>query len=68
MPLNQKAIDELKAIHQGETGESLSEDEAWAMGHRLLRLFAILVRPQALQEGAEEVRTASRLTDRPRDA
>ena len=61
MPLTQKAIDELKEIHHRKTGEQLSDDEAWAMGHRLLRIFAILARPPARQPS--EVRTASRLTD-----
>ena len=62
MPLTQKAIDELKAIHRQKTGESLSDDEAWAMGHRLLRILAILTRPPA-ETPRDDVRTASRLTD-----
>lgn len=68
MPLTQKAIDELKEIHRRKTGETLSDEEAWAMGHRLIRIFAILARPPASEPQADEVRTASRLTDRPEDA
>ncbi len=41
-PLSQEAIDELKAIHKKQTGKDLTDDEAWAMGHRLARLFKIL--------------------------
>jgi hypothetical protein len=63
MPLTQKAIDELKEIHRQKTGESLSDDEAWAMGHRLLRIFAILTRSPTNETPRDEVRTASRLTD-----
>jgi hypothetical protein len=61
MALTQKAIDELKVIHKRHAGETISDDEAWAMGNRLLRIFAILARPPARQ--SNEVRTASRLTD-----
>jgi hypothetical protein len=44
MPLTQSAIDELKEIYKKEYGKELSNDEAWEMGHRLLRLFAVLIR------------------------
>jgi hypothetical protein len=51
MPLSRAAIDELKAIHLQETGEDLTDDQAWAMGRRLLRVFAWLLRPS--EPGAE---------------
>lgn len=38
MPLLQRQIDELKRIHLAETGEHLSDDEAWAMATRLITL------------------------------
>lgn len=46
MPLDQKAIDELKEIYRQEYGEELSDEEAWEMGNRLLRLFMILTTPR----------------------
>jgi hypothetical protein len=51
MPLDQKAIDELKAIYRRKYGEDLPDDEAWAMGNRLVRLFAILTRPPQVDAG-----------------
>ncbi len=33
-----------KAIHKKETGEDLTDDQAWEMGRRLLRLYAVLLR------------------------
>lgn len=38
MPLLQRHIDELNRIHLAETGENLSDDEAWAMATRLFTL------------------------------
>jgi len=45
MPLTREAIEELKAIYREEFGEELSDDEAWEMGHRLVRLYTVLTRP-----------------------
>lgn len=50
MPLTEKAIDELKEIYRRKTGEELSDEEAWEMGNRLVRLFAILARPPKKDE------------------
>jgi hypothetical protein len=47
MPLTQRDIDELRAIHEKETGEKLTSDEAWEMGNRLLRLMDVLTRPDS---------------------
>ena len=44
MPLDQKAIDELKKIHLEETGEKLSNQEAWDMGLNLIKLLKALSR------------------------
>jgi hypothetical protein len=41
-PLSQQAIDALKEIHKNTTGDTLSDEEAEAMGKRLLQIFAIL--------------------------
>jgi len=68
MPLSRQAIEELKTIHRRKTGEELSDDEAWAMGHRLLRIFAILTTPPPSEADPQKVRTASHLTDRARAA
>jgi hypothetical protein len=38
MPLLQRHIEELRRIYLAETGEDLSNDEAWAMATRLLTL------------------------------
>jgi hypothetical protein len=43
MPLTRQSIEELKAIHKERFREELSDDEAWEMGRRLLRLFAVLM-------------------------
>lgn len=45
MPLSKKAIDELKAIYKECYGEDLSDEDAWEMGHRLLRVFYVLTQP-----------------------
>lgn len=61
--LSRQAIDELKAIYHRKYGRELPDREAWAMGHRLVRLFAILTRPPRTPPD-DEVRTPSRLTRR----
>ena len=65
MPLTQRAIDELKTIHREETGEILSDEEAWEMGNRLLRVFAVLARVPYRPDAPEKVRTRSRLPESP---
>lgn len=42
MPLLQCHIEELKRIHRAETGETLSDAEAWVMAHRMVALLRIL--------------------------
>lgn len=42
MPLLQRHIDELKRIHLVETGENLSDEEAWAMAHRLVGILRLV--------------------------
>lgn len=42
MPLLQRHIDELKRIHLAETGENLSDEEAWAMAHRLVGMLRLV--------------------------
>lgn len=44
MALTHQDIDELRRIHARETGQELSDDEAWEMGYRLLAVFDILLR------------------------
>lgn len=44
MPLSQKDIDELKAIYRKNYGSDLTDDQAWEMGHRLLRVYSVLFR------------------------
>lgn len=64
MPLSKQAIDELKAIYRDEFGTDLPDDEAWAMGHRLVRLYAVLSRPPAAESrDFDEVRSQSHLTE-----
>jgi hypothetical protein len=65
--LTQKAIDELKLIYHDEYGTDLSDDDAWEMGNRLLRVFAVLLRIPTNARHCRAVRTASRLTDRDPD-
>ena len=67
MPLTQKAINELKAIYRRKYGKDLPDDEAWAMGHRLVRLFTILTRPPPSPEPSDEIRTPSHLTETAKD-
>ena len=43
MPLQQNDIDELKEIYLKESGETLSNAEACAMGIRLVNLFRLLL-------------------------
>ncbi len=56
--LTQKAIDDLKAIWLRKYGEQLTDAEAWEMGNRLLRVFAVLLRAP-MPKRDEKVRTAS---------
>jgi hypothetical protein len=44
MPLSQQAIEDLKAIYRKHYGRDLPDEEAWEMGHRLLRIFTVLTR------------------------
>lgn len=44
MALTQRDIDDLRRIYARETGEELSDDEAWEMGNRLLRFYAVVLR------------------------
>jgi hypothetical protein len=44
MALSRKAIRQLQSIHEADSGVSLSEAVATAMGNRLLQMFAILMR------------------------
>jgi hypothetical protein len=44
MPLPQQAIEQLKAIYRKHYGRDLTDDEAWEMGHRLLRVYSVLFR------------------------
>jgi hypothetical protein len=44
MPIDQKAIDQLKRIHFEEFGEKLTNEEAWDMGLRLVNLFKTLAK------------------------
>ena len=44
MPLTQQAIEELKTIYRTHYGHDLPDEEAWEMGNRLLRIFAVLTR------------------------
>lgn len=64
MPLTQRAINELKMIHREETGEVLSDEEAWEMGNRLLRVFAVLTRVPYRPDVDGTVRTHSHLPER----
>ena len=59
--LTQSDIEELKAIYRRTYGRDLADNEAWAMGNRLVRLFAVLLRLPIPRDN-EEVRTASDLT------
>jgi hypothetical protein len=43
--LEQKDLDELKALYKKEFGEDISDDEAFEMGLRLLSLFSVIARP-----------------------
>jgi hypothetical protein len=42
MTLTQEAIDKLKAIYKRKTGEELSDEDAWEMGNRLIRIYSLL--------------------------
>lgn len=57
MPIDQKAIDQLKKIHFEEFGEKLTNEEAWDMGVRLVNLFKTLAKnpTQADSEGHNDL-------------
>lgn len=61
MPLTRRAIEELKTIYRRKYGTDLSDDEAWEMGHRLVRVFAFLTR-RPIPRGSGSARTESPLT------
>ena len=50
MALTQEAVDKLKTIHEKETGEKLSDGDAWEMATRLLGLGCI-VAGEDLEDG-----------------
>jgi len=43
MPILQHDIDELKEIYLRQTGDNLSDKEAWDMAIRLVSLFGLLL-------------------------
>ena len=43
--LSREAIEEFKAVYQGEFSQSLTDDEVQEMAFRLLRFFGILRQP-----------------------
>jgi hypothetical protein len=43
MPITQDDIDNLKAIYKNQFGETLSSEEAWEMGIRLVNLYYLLL-------------------------
>jgi len=45
MPFSRDAIKRLQETYRAEYGSELSDEEAWAMAHRLVTLFDILTRP-----------------------
>ncbi|MFZ1683638.1 MAG: hypothetical protein WAU88_05840 [Candidatus Zixiibacteriota bacterium] len=53
MPLRQPDIDKLKKLYKEDSGEDLSEREAWAMGTRLVQLLRLLFREDGAHDGAE---------------
>ena len=56
--LTQKDIDELRAIYRKKYGKDLSNDDAWEMGNRLLRLFAVLTSLPTESDDRRGVRTS----------
>ena len=53
MRLSRGDIDELKTIYQERFNQELSDDEAWEMGRRLMRLFTVLLsKPPSWQVGS----------------
>ena len=44
MPLTQKDIDEFKSIYARVFGEVPTNDQAWDMAKRMIRLFDVLTR------------------------
>jgi hypothetical protein len=46
MILPQDAIDELKTIYKRDTGVDLTNEEAYDLGNRLLRLFSVICRKE----------------------
>jgi len=43
--LSHHALEELKTIYEEEYGETLTDQEALEIGHRLLTLFQVIGRP-----------------------
>ncbi|MBK7142017.1 MAG: hypothetical protein IPH75_08055 [bacterium] len=56
MPLQQRHIEELKALYRKEQGVELDDKEAWAMAIRLINLFRILA--QSKPPRSDKVRTS----------
>ena len=53
--LKQADIDELKVIYRKKYGKEISDEKAWEMGNRLMRLFAVLLRlPIQMNDQATE--------------
>lgn len=62
MPIQDRHIAQLRTIYQKHYGKSLSPADAWAMAHRLVTLFRILIEHNNRAKGGE-VRTVNRLPD-----
>ena len=57
MPIMQHHIDELKVLYQKQSGEKLSDKEAWDMAIRMVNLFRVLLKAKIEPDEPKEVRT-----------
>jgi hypothetical protein len=46
MPIQQHHIEDLKRIYRKHFARNLSDQDAWAMAHRFLNLYRVLIRQE----------------------
>lgn len=50
MPLTQAHVDKLKKIVETQSGETISNEEAWEMAYCLLDLYRLLIEAQSRRQ------------------
>ena len=59
MSFSQEFIEELKVVYKKDTGEDISNEEAWSMTTRVFNLFDALLRANEIPEDNNNISDTS---------